>query len=84
VIGQAAAGAGEAARFRHPGRRVVGGADDPVGHGVLVEAADGGDEVFRGAAPTACVTPYHDVVPSGVGSSRRRVPSVTAAETFAM
>ena len=63
LVGDSPAGGGQAARLVHlPGRVLIAG-DEPVFLGVLVHAAQGGDEVLGGAAPAAGVPPGHDVGP---------------------
>jgi hypothetical protein len=67
-LGQARAGdgppgRGQAARLVHFPGGVVGRVDQAVFLGVLVQAAQGGDEVLGGAAPAAGVPPGHDAGP---------------------
>jgi hypothetical protein len=62
-VGDGPPGGGQAARFLDFPGRVVGRVDQAVVLGVLVQAAQGGDEVLGGAAPAAGVPPGHDAGP---------------------
>jgi hypothetical protein len=63
LVGDRPAGRGQAARLFHLPGRVAGRVEQAVFLGVLVHAAQGGDEVLGGAAPAAGVPPGHDVGP---------------------
>jgi hypothetical protein len=62
-VGHGPPGRGQAARLVHLPGRVAGRVDQPVFLGVLVQAAQRGDEVLGGAAPAAGVPPRHDIGP---------------------
>src|SRR5207344_2783911 len=63
LVGDGPPGRGQAPGFFHFPGRVAGRVDQAVFLGVLVQAAQGGDEVLGGAAPAAGVPPRYGVGP---------------------
>ena len=62
-VGHGPAGGRQAARLVDLAGGVVPLVDQPVVLGVLVQAAQRGDQVLGGAAPAAAVAPGHHVAP---------------------
>jgi hypothetical protein len=61
-VGDGTPGRGQTPKFGDFGGRILAGKDELVAFGMVVEAAEGGDEVFGGAASAAGVAAGDDVV----------------------